>query len=91
MRPALFVILALALPVVACGKKGLPPECERYLTHYDCFLAKSGVPNRDVTVSGIRDTWTSASKNPTGRAAILTACQTQEAQMDSKFRSSGCL
>jgi hypothetical protein len=90
MRRVVFTVLALALPVVACGKKGLPEECERYLAHYDCFLAKSGMTDRQTTVDGIRDTWTNASKTPTGRAAILQACLTTEAQMDGKFRTAGC-
>jgi hypothetical protein len=90
MRRAVFAVLAFALPVIACGKKGLPEECERYLAHYDCFLAKSGMTDRAATVDGIRDTWTTASKTPQGRSAILQACLTTEAQMDGKFRTAGC-
>jgi len=43
MRRAIFVALAVALPVLACGKKGMPPECEQYLVKYECYMTKSGM------------------------------------------------
>ena len=92
MRQALFVIVALALPVVACGKKGMPPECDTYLVKYDCFLTKSGMAPADKqkTLDGMRETWTNASNTATGRTAIVGACKQMDAQMVSKFASSGC-
>ena len=90
MRRTTFAIVAVALVVVACGPKGLPPECDQYLAQYDCFLAKSGMTDRATTVEGIRDTWTTASKTSQGRATIVTVCLSQQAQMDAKFRSNGC-
>lgn len=92
MRRALFVLLALALPVAACGKKGLPPECDAYLVRYDCFLTKSGMAAADKqkTLDGMRSTWVTASNNPTGRNAVLGACKQMEASMASQLATSGC-
>ena len=92
MRRAIFFIVALALPVVACGKKGMPLECDRYLVKYDCFLTKSGMAPADKqkTLDGLRETWTSASKTSTGRTAVVGACNQMDAQMVSQFASSGC-
>ena len=92
MRRAIFFVLALALPVAACGKKGMPPECDQFLVKYDCFLTKSGMAAADKqkTLDGIRQTWTTGSNTSTGRTAILGACKQMEGQMVSQLASSGC-
>ncbi len=92
MRRAVFFALALALPVIACGKKGMPPECDKFLVKYDCFLAKSGMSPADKgkTLDGMRETWSNGSKTATGRTAILAACQQMDGQMASKFVDSKC-
>lgn len=92
MRRASFVALAVALPVLACGKKGMPPECDQYLVKYECYMTKSGMAaaDRQKTLAGMRDTWTNGSNTATGRTAILAACQQMDAQMVSKFAESGC-
>lgn len=92
MRRAIFVALAVALPVLACGKKGMPPECDQYLAKYECYMTKSGMAaaDRQKTLSGMRDTWTNGSNTATGRTAILAACQQMDAQMVSKFAEAGC-
>lgn len=92
MRRAIFFVLALALPVAACGKKGMPPECDTFLVKYDCFLTKSGMgpADKQKTLDGMRQTWASGSNTATGRTAILSACNQMDAQMVSKFAESGC-
>jgi hypothetical protein len=92
MRRAVFVALAFALPVLACGKKGLPPECDKYLVKYDCFMTKSGMSSADraKTVEGMRTTWTTASGTSTGRNAVLGACKQSEGEMATKFATAGC-
>lgn len=90
MRRVVFVIGSALLVMAACGKKGLPEECDRYLAGYDCFLTKSGVADKQTTLDTMRTTWTTASETSTGRAAILTACQQSQAQMEQKFKESGC-
>jgi hypothetical protein len=92
MRRAVFFALALALPVIACGKKGMPPECDKFLVKYDCFLTKSGMSAADKakTLDGMRETWSSGSKTATGRTAILAACNQMDGQMVSKFKDSSC-
>ncbi len=92
MRRAIFFVLALALPVAACGKKGMPPECDTFLVKYDCFLTKSGMAAADKqkTLDGMRQTWSSGSHTATGRTAILGACNQMNAQMISKFAESAC-
>lgn len=92
MRRAIFVALAVALPVLACGKKGMPPECEQYLVKYECYMTKSGMaaPDRQKTLDGMRTTWTTSSSTGPGRTAVLGACQQMDGQMASKFAESGC-
>jgi hypothetical protein len=92
MRRAIFFALAVALPVLACGKKGMPPECDKYLVKYDCFMTKSGMAaaDRAKTIEGMRTTWTTSSNTAQGRTIILAACQQMEGQMVSKFADAGC-
>jgi hypothetical protein len=92
MRRAVFFALAVALPVLACGKKGMPPECDKYLVKYDCFMTKSGMAaaDRAKTIEGMRTTWANASNTSQGRTVILAACQQSEAQMASKFADANC-
>ncbi len=93
MRRTASVLFALGLVVLtsaACGKKGLPEECDGYLARYDCYMAKMGVADRATTIDGMRNTWTEASKTTTGRAAVQTACGSSEAQMAAKFAEAGC-
>ena len=56
-------IAVLLVVVVACGKKGLPEECDQYLARYDCYMTKSGMSaaDRQTTLGGMRDTWTTTS------------------------------
>lgn len=92
MRRAIVVTFTLALSIVACGKKGLPPECDAYLAKYDCFMTKQGMApaDRQTTLGGMRDTWTTGSKTSQGRTAILAACQKMDSEMVSKFNEAGC-
>jgi hypothetical protein len=95
MRRAIFFVLALALPVLACsacGKKGLPPECDKYLVQYDCYMAKSGMAaaDRQKTLDGMRETWTTSSNTSAGRTAIVAACGQMQGQMTAKFAEAGC-
>jgi hypothetical protein len=90
MRRLFVSVLVLLVPVAACGKKGLPEECEQYLARYDCWLGKSGVADKQTTIDVMRKTWTDASKSGPGRAAIVGACEKSQAEMEQKFASSGC-
>ena len=91
-RVSVVVSVLLFTALVACGKKGMPPECDQYLARYECWLGKTGMDAtaRGNTVGTMRSTWTEASKNSTGRAAVLQACQKSQAEMESKFASTGC-
>lgn len=92
MRRALVVFSVLALTVVACGKKGLPPECDQYLAKYDCYMTKQGMlpADRQATLGGMRSTWTTTSSTSDGRKAALAACQKMDSEMVSKFAEAGC-
>lgn len=90
MRRAVFATVVVAMLIAACGPKGLPKECDEYLAKYDCFLAVSGVTDRQTTISTMRDTWTTASKTAQGRSTIVTICLSQQAQMDDRFRTAKC-
>lgn len=91
-RVSVVVSVLLFTALVACGKKGLPPECDQYLARYDCWLGKTGMDAaaRGNTVGTMRTTWTEASKNSTGRTAVLEACKKSQGEMESKFASTGC-
>ena len=92
MRRVVFAALAFALPVLACGKKGLPPECDKYLVKYDCYMTKVGMSSADKqkTLDGMRTTWVTSSNTPAGRTAVLGACQKMDAEMTSKFAEKSC-
>ena len=91
-RASVVLSVLLFTALVACGKKGLPPECDQYLARYECWLGKTGMDAsaRGNTVGVMRNTWTEASKNSTGRAAVLDACKKSQGEMESKFASTGC-
>ena len=91
-RASIVVSVLLFTALVACGKKGLPEECDQYLARYDCWLGKTGMDAtaRGTTVGTMRNTWTEASKNSTGRAAVLDACKKSQGEMEAKFASTGC-
>ena len=86
-----FAVLSFAA-LVACGKKGMPEECDQYLARYECWLGKTGMAPSAAqsTVSGMRSTWTEASKNSVGRNAVLDACKKSQGEMESKFTEKGC-
>ena len=86
-----FAVLSFTA-LLACGKKGMPEECDQYLARYECWLGKTGMAPSAVqsTVGGMRSTWTEASKNSTGRNAVLEACKKSQGEMESKFSEKGC-
>lgn len=90
MRRFVALLIPFAVVVSACGKKGLPKECEEYLVRYDCFLAKHGMAERASTIKTMRQTWKEGCKTTVGRAAITSACKQSMAQMQSKFDEDGC-
>ena len=91
-RASVLLSVVLFTALIACGKKGLPEECDQYLARYECWLGKTGMAKSDVstTVGGMRTTWTEASKNSVGRNAVLDACKKSQGEMESKFASQGC-
>ena len=91
-RAAIVAAVVLFTALVACGKKGMPEECDQYLARYECWLAKTGMAPADAakTVGTMRTTWTDASKTSVGRGAVLDACKKSQGEMESKFASSGC-
>jgi hypothetical protein len=91
-RASVFAAVVLFTALVACGKKGMPAECDQYLARYECWLGKTGMPASSVssTVGGMRTTWTDASKTSVGRNAVLDACKKSQGEMEAKFASTGC-
>ena len=91
-RASIFAAVVLFAALVACGKKGMPEECDQYLARYECWLLKTGMQSVDVnkTVGTMRTTWTDASKTSVGRNAVLDACKKSQGEMESKFASQGC-
>ena len=91
-RATVLVAVVLFTALVACGKKGLPEECDQYLARYQCWLGKTGMAASDVstTVGGMRTTWADASKTSVGRGAVLDACNKAQGEMAAKFASTGC-
>lgn len=91
-RASVLFAVVLFTALVACGKKGMPEECDQYLARYECWLGKTGMPAASVqqTVGGMRSTWAEASKNSTGRGAVLDACKKAQGEMEAKFSAQGC-
>jgi hypothetical protein len=89
-RSVVLTSVLLLTALAACGKKGLPEECDLYLARYDCWLAKQGMQDRSKTIDTMRQTWTDASKTGPGRKAIVDACNKSQAEMESKFATAGC-
>jgi len=91
-RASVLVAVVLFTALVACGKKGMPEECDAYLARYECWLGKTGMAAGDVskTVGTMRTTWTDASKTSVGRGAVLDACKKSQGEMESKFAAQGC-
>lgn len=91
-RASVLAAVVLFTALVACGKKGMPEECDQYLARYECWLGKTGMASPAVqqTVGGMRTTWTETSKNSTGRNAVLEACKKSQGEMEEKFASTGC-
>jgi hypothetical protein len=91
-RASVLAAVVLFTALVACGKKGMPEECDQYLARYECWLGKTGMAASDVsqTVGGMRTTWTEASKTGPGRNGVLEACKKSQGEMEAKFASTGC-
>jgi hypothetical protein len=91
-RASVLAAVVLFTALVACGKKGMPEECDQYLARYECWLGKTGMAASAAssTVGTMRTTWTESSKTSVGRGAVLDACKKSQGEMEAKFASTGC-
>ncbi|HSO33102.1 MAG TPA: hypothetical protein VLT33_11300 [Labilithrix sp.] len=69
--------------------EGLPQECVDYLAIYKCVHVKSGEPNVDAQVNGLRDGFNALATN-VGAAAAKKQCAELMASSQDGFAKVGC-
>ncbi len=68
---------------------GLPPECADYLAVFRCVHVKSGEPNVDAQVDGLRDGFKAVATNA-GAAAAKKQCVDLMTASQDGFAKVGC-